>query len=74
MGGPPEPREARSAGKLHDPPIQGNKRWRLWLWMAGSEAGHGELGMWLEQRETRSDFYQRFGGLVPISISRRVKR
>jgi len=25
MGGPPEPREARSEGKLHDPPIQGSK-------------------------------------------------
>jgi len=25
-----------------DPPIQGNKRRCLLLWMAGSEAGHGE--------------------------------
>jgi len=25
MGRPPDPREARSEGKLHDPPIQGNK-------------------------------------------------
>jgi hypothetical protein len=24
MAGPPEPREARSEGKLHDPAIQGN--------------------------------------------------
>jgi len=25
MAGPPEPREARSEGKLHDPPIQSSK-------------------------------------------------
>jgi hypothetical protein len=33
MGEPPDPREARSEGKLHDPPIQDNKSY-LWLWMA----------------------------------------
>jgi hypothetical protein len=26
-----------------DPPIQGPKHQRLLLWMAGSEAGHGEV-------------------------------
>jgi len=41
MGGPPEPREARAEGKLHDPPIQGNAS-SFRPWMAGSEAGHGE--------------------------------
>jgi hypothetical protein len=42
MGGPAGSREARPEDKLHDPPIQGNRRWRLRPWMAGSEAGHGE--------------------------------
>jgi len=48
MGGPPDPREARSEGKLHDPPIQDNKSY-LWPWMArirwryAPEAGHGEI-------------------------------
>jgi hypothetical protein len=29
MGGSPEPREARSEDKLHEPPIQGGKHSRL---------------------------------------------
>ena len=40
-----------------DPPIQDNKRQRLRLWMAGSEAGHGEEG--LEQQDV--DYFVRPG-------------
>src|SRR5580704_591329 len=51
MGGPPDPREARSEDKLHDPPIQG---WCLLPGMAGSEASHGDLGDHDEQLTSRS--------------------
>jgi len=48
MGGAPDSREARSEGKLHDPPIQERQVRRLRPRMApihcrhGPEAGHGE--------------------------------